>query len=136
MDKNVGVLRTHKEKSDVAEGSGTKFPIHASRKFTFINDMHNNAIAEMCNRPDRQRWAELIERSVNSHDALLKACKLAASVLSGEIMHKQGLIDALESIRTALAKGTPGDTVSADGTSSLYESSLNKSNPAASGGAE
>ena len=44
-----------------------------------------------------------IVRCVNSHDALVKAAKDAAAVLSGNDLSKSGLVIALESIRTALA---------------------------------
>ena len=42
------------------------FPIKASRKSCFINDGQNRAIAEMCDRPDREQWAALIANSVNA----------------------------------------------------------------------
>lgn len=42
------------------------FPIHASRKSLFINDLNNRAIAEMCHRPDREQWAALIAEAVNA----------------------------------------------------------------------
>jgi hypothetical protein len=43
-------------------------------------------------------------RLITAAPNLLTACKRAAGVLSGGDMTKQGLIDALEAIRSAIAK--------------------------------
>jgi hypothetical protein len=50
-----------------------QLPWHASRKGIFINDLNNNAIAEMCDSPTKQDDAEFIALAVNTHDALVKA---------------------------------------------------------------
>ena len=51
-------------------------------------------------KSDKQRIAELTEQ----RDELLAALKKTAAVCAGEVMHKNGLIAALEAAREAIAK--------------------------------
>jgi hypothetical protein len=44
-----------------------------------------------------------VARLARENEGLLKALKQCAAVVSGQTMHKQGLIDALELARAALA---------------------------------
>ena len=68
-------------------------------------------IAEICYIGEKV--AEVAEREANARlisaaPDLLAALKLCAAVCSGETMHKNGLIAALEAARAAIAKATGG----------------------------
>ncbi len=58
---------------------------------------------DMDGSPEDIANAAFIVRAANSHDALVEALKKTVSVVTGDIMSKSGLIDALESARAALA---------------------------------
>jgi len=52
--------------------------------------------------------ADLYEHVLESREELLEALRHCAAVCAGEVMHKRGLIEALESARAAISKATGG----------------------------
>lgn len=89
--------------------------LRADRTLYMLNDKGDENTFSAFVQPGRERTiqqaleiAKDIELCVNSHDALVKAAKYAAAVLSGNDLSKSGLVIALESIRDALsAAGAP-----------------------------
>ena len=120
MDKDVGVLRAHIEPSDVIEGNRTEWrDISAApkdgTKIIYHNGKTTDAVIGYC------LWTIFREEDFEAWWDYERDDEACPKFWMPEI---------------PLPKGTPGDTVSADGGDSFCDSSLNKSDPAASGGAE